>query len=148
MEKLIDYNTILRGNSAEILDRCRGRNEQLDCMHFVADCHPEHDERMGPFHKTYDCVSLDRRIEFLCVVVVDMLQASQNVKLALDEEFFHAFHLMNDHVIDKAHKAAEILSSLSRATSTHSRFFPCHIVRPDRPAAHRLHRLPVQGPQT
>jgi hypothetical protein len=115
MQKLIDSNNVLRGNSAEILDRCRGRNERIDFVHFVDDCHPEYDERMGPFHKTYDCVSLDRGIEFLRVLVADMLQAPQNVKLAPEEEFFQAFRLMNDDLIDKAYEAAEILPSLARA---------------------------------
>jgi hypothetical protein len=43
------------------------------------------------------------------VLVFGVLQASQNVKLVPDEEFFHAFHF-----IVKGYYAAEILLSLSR----------------------------------
>jgi hypothetical protein len=45
-----------------------------------------------------------------CAMVADMLQVPQNIKLAPNEQFFPAFHFMNDYVIDvdMAYEAAEI----------------------------------------
>jgi hypothetical protein len=114
IEKLITYNNILRGNLALGFASCKGRNERLDVIHFAEDCHPETWDIMRPYHRAYDCVSLDGGIEFLRIFIIEMLEAPERVELVPDSTFFHAFHLMNDHLVDKAYEAAGVLPSLAQ----------------------------------
>jgi hypothetical protein len=37
-EEMTDYNKVIQGSSAGIVDWCYGRNERLDYMHFADDC--------------------------------------------------------------------------------------------------------------
>ena len=112
LNKLIEYNNnILRGNDELGLEACIGKNDRLDQLHFADDCHGN--LNLGGFHDTYRCASLDRGLTLFSVLIGEMLGQPENVSLTLDSSFYHAFHLMNDHMLDPCFEATTILSQLA-----------------------------------
>ena len=110
LNNLVEYNNnILRGS--EELASTRGQNARLDQLHYDDDCHGN--LNLGGFHDLYRCANIDRGINLLVVLLRSMLDDPSNVTLALDNPFYHAFHLMNDHLIDPTYEASMILTTLA-----------------------------------
>ncbi|OHT12680.1 Adenylate and Guanylate cyclase catalytic domain containing protein [Tritrichomonas foetus] len=108
---IIDNDIILRGTTGIL--PCIGESERFDQLNFADDCHG--DSNTGEFHDVYRCVSLDRGINLFNVLVSTMLENPHNVSLDVDGTFYHAFHLMNDHLMDPSFEASTIISELATA---------------------------------
>lgn len=113
LTNLVSSNTkILRGSAEDGLAACVGENAELDKLHFEDDCHGT--LNLGGFHDTYRCASLDRGINLFDVLITEILDQPTGEKLLdPDGSFYHAFHLMNAHLMDNTYVAAQVLTQLA-----------------------------------
>ncbi|OHS96426.1 Adenylate and Guanylate cyclase catalytic domain containing protein [Tritrichomonas foetus] len=116
IQKLVEYNNaLLRGSN--ITDGCSNYSKELDSIHYDSYCVVE--PNMTKFHKTYECASLDTAITHFVTMSEAILRAPEEFTFERDSQFFHIFHIANNHILDQCHNAALLLFENS-ATALHN----------------------------
>ena len=108
--KLLDYNNhLLRGGDG--VKPCIGVNEAFDTINLKATC--VIDEEADDRHSVYNCLSLDRSITFFNELIAKISTVTATEKFEVDSDFYHMFHVVNNHMVEKSYEGAEILSQLA-----------------------------------
>ncbi|OHT00099.1 Adenylate and Guanylate cyclase catalytic domain containing protein [Tritrichomonas foetus] len=113
ISKLVAYNNaLLRGRDG--VPPCVNANAELDRINFIDLCKINSSEA-GNIHDTYRCFALDRAVSFYAEIGTRILTGLNNQNFAYDSNFYHMFHLVNNHMLDPSYNAAQILASLASA---------------------------------
>ncbi|OHS96029.1 Adenylate and Guanylate cyclase catalytic domain containing protein [Tritrichomonas foetus] len=112
LKQLIEYNNlVLRGSKADGSDPCRCYDNDLDNIHYADNCVNDVDaSNSSDLHESYKCASLDAGIQFYNTFLSEILDEPQTITLDIGGTFYHAFHLVNVHLLDRSFEASTILS--------------------------------------
>ena len=109
LDLLQDCNNILiRGNGD--IPGCIGENERLDSLNVEIDCHPTTGE---PFHDVYACSTVDQLISLFDSLSRNIANEPTDYTFEVDGDFYHVFHIVNAHLIDKMYESADLLAGLA-----------------------------------
>ena len=107
---LVDRNNLLlRGGGG--VKPCIGINAEFDAINLDPVCVIA--ESTGERHDVYNCLSLDRSITYLKELVEQMLLKLSTEEFEVDSDFYHMFHIVNNHMVQKSYEGAQILSELA-----------------------------------
>lgn len=108
--KLLECNNqLLRGGDGTT--PCININEKFDQINLDETCviDSDADDR----HSVYNCLSLDRSITYFHELITKMSTQTSTEKFEVDSDFYHMFHVVNNHMVEKSYEGAEILSQLA-----------------------------------
>ena len=102
-------NELLRG--APGVEPCIGVNEEFDKLNLDPTCILQNVTETR--HDIYNCLSLDRSITYFTELVDQMIENIATEAFTIDSDFYHMFHIVNNHMVEKSYKGAAILSQLA-----------------------------------